>query len=161
MQKPTPSASKNAKNRLFWKVGLLYFLMLLLVLIILDTYVVRTLKREYLEGAFSQLESLSRIALQKPPQSLNAAELAEWACWWAQSGIRVTLIANDGTVLADSDEQPSKMENHRERPEIETAFSTGSGRATSRSRKALDPSSGHGLFRRRLKHHEYAGIAQR
>ena len=129
MQKPTPSAAKNAKSRLFWKVGLLYFLMLLMVLIVLDTYVVRTLKREYLEGSFSQLESLSRIAQQKLPQSLNAAELMEWARLWAQGGIRVTLVANDGTVLADSDENPAKMENHRERPEIETAFSSGTGRA--------------------------------
>ena len=129
MQKLDLSASKKSKNRLFWKAGLLYLLMLLLVLIILDTYVVQTLKREYLEGAFSQLESLSRVALRKPPQSLNAAGLTEWSRWWAQSGIRVTLVANDGTVLADSDENPAKMENHRERPEIRAAFSTGSGRA--------------------------------
>ena len=129
MQKPDPSASKNVKNRLFWKVGLLNLLTLLLVLIILDIYVVQTLKREYQEGAFSQLESLSRVALRKPPQSLNAAALMEWAHWWARGGIRVTLVANDGTVLADSDENPATMENHRERPEIRTALSAGSGRA--------------------------------
>jgi two-component system phosphate regulon sensor histidine kinase PhoR len=129
MQKLDISTSKKSKNRLFWKVGLLYLLILLLVLIILDTYVVQTLKREYQGGALSQLESLSRVALRKPPQSLNAGELTEWSHWWAQSGIRVTLVANDGTVLADSDENPKKMENHRERPEIREAFSTGSGSA--------------------------------
>ena len=129
MQKPDPSASKNVKNRLFWKVGLLNLLTLLLVLIVLDIYVVQTLKREYQEGAFSQLESLSRVALRKPPQSSDAAELMEWAHWWARGGIRVTLVANDGTVLADSDENPATMENHRERPEIRTALSAGSGRA--------------------------------
>jgi len=129
MQKPDPSASKNVKNRLFWKVGLLNLLTLLLVLIVLDIYVVQTLKREYQEGAFSQLESLSRVALRKPPQSSDAAELMEWARGWARGGIRVTLVANDGTVLADSDENPATMENHRERPEIRTALSAGSGRA--------------------------------
>lgn len=129
MDKSFSSTSKKAKIRLFWKIGLVYLLMLLLVLIALDTYVVRTLRREYLEAAFSQLESLSRIALSKPPQSLANSELATWSNWLARSGVRVTLVANDGTVLADSDENPAIMENHRERPEISKAFSVGSGNA--------------------------------
>jgi two-component system phosphate regulon sensor histidine kinase PhoR len=53
----------------------------------------------------------------------------KWSNWVAQAGVRATLIASDGTVLADSDENPATMENHRERPEIRAAFATGSGRA--------------------------------
>ena len=34
---------------------------------------------------------------------------------------RYTLIAADGTVLADSDHDPESMENHRERPEVAAA----------------------------------------
>ncbi len=120
---------KRIRKRLFWKIGFVYLLMLLLVMIALDIYVVQALKHEYRETALSQLESLSRLALRKPPSSLVTSEIREWSGWLAQSGVRVTLVANDGTVLADSDENPARMENHRERPEIRAAFSGGSGRA--------------------------------
>lgn len=40
-----------------------------------------------------------------------------------QTGARITLIATDGTVLADSEEDPALMENHAGRPEIQKALS--------------------------------------
>ncbi len=40
---------------------------------------------------------------------------------------RVTLVDTDGTVLYDSDESPALLPNHKDRPEIEQAFETGSG----------------------------------
>lgn len=43
-----------------------------------------------------------------------------------KDGLRITLINEDGTVIYDSMEDESKMENHRERPEI--AFCIGSRR---------------------------------
>jgi len=43
---------------------------------------------------------------------------------------RVTLIAEDGTVIYDSEEDSHLMENHLERPEVQDAFNTGSGEAT-------------------------------
>ncbi|MCF0146738.1 MAG: hypothetical protein HUJ73_09170, partial [Eubacterium sp.] len=43
---------------------------------------------------------------------------------------RVTLISEDGTVLFESDEDSSQMENHAERPEVQSAFANGSGSAT-------------------------------
>jgi two-component system phosphate regulon sensor histidine kinase PhoR len=43
---------------------------------------------------------------------------------------RVTVIAPDGTVLGDSDENPSTMENHATRPEVKDALSSGLGEST-------------------------------
>ncbi len=40
---------------------------------------------------------------------------------------RLTLIAGDGTVLADSDADPPTMENHLERPEVRGALADGFG----------------------------------
>lgn len=40
---------------------------------------------------------------------------------------RVTLVADDGTVLYDSDESPSGMANHADRPEIAEALADGNG----------------------------------
>jgi two-component system phosphate regulon sensor histidine kinase PhoR len=123
------SLEPSTKNRLFWKIGLIYPVMLLLVLMVLDTYVVRALKREYVEAAISQLESISRLALSEPPRSSAPTDVAAWSKWLALSGVRITLIANDGKVLADSDENPARMENHRGRPEIRDAFAKGLGRS--------------------------------
>ena len=95
------------QNRLFWKIGFVYLLMLLIVLIILDIYVVQALKREYLEAAFSQLESLS-LWRAKAAASFQIREAAEWSEWLAHERSAHTLIANDGTVLADSEENPAK-----------------------------------------------------
>jgi two-component system phosphate regulon sensor histidine kinase PhoR len=39
------------------------------------------------------------------------------------SGTRITIIDPDGLVLADTNEDPARMDNHRRRPEIDTAFS--------------------------------------
>ena len=40
---------------------------------------------------------------------------------------RVTIIAADGTVLGDSEEDPATMENHSTRPEVIAALATGYG----------------------------------
>jgi two-component system phosphate regulon sensor histidine kinase PhoR len=115
--------------KLFWKLGLIYLLMLLLVIGALGIYVVQTLKQEYLDAAYSQLESISRIAATRLPPVSDENALQEFADWLAQSGIRITFIAEDGIVLADSDEDSALMENHATRPEIQEAFLNGSGRA--------------------------------
>jgi two-component system phosphate regulon sensor histidine kinase PhoR len=43
---------------------------------------------------------------------------------------RVTIIAPDGRVLGDSQENPSTMENHATRPEVKDALTSGSGEST-------------------------------
>jgi two-component system, OmpR family, phosphate regulon sensor histidine kinase PhoR len=121
------------KNRLFWKIGFLNLLLLLLVLAAVDSYVVGALKKEFLDAAFSQLESLVRLAVTNPPQSFDVPQLKEWTRQRGQNGVRVTLVAGDGKVLADSAEDASGMENHLSRPEIREAFLNGSGRAVRRS----------------------------
>jgi two-component system phosphate regulon sensor histidine kinase PhoR len=53
-----------------------------------------------------------------------AGELRQLA---SDSGIRLSLIAADGTVLGDSAENPAKMPNHGDRPEIRQALREGFG----------------------------------
>jgi two-component system phosphate regulon sensor histidine kinase PhoR len=121
------------KNRLFWKFGWIHLLLLLLVLISVDTYVVRSLRREFVDAAFRQLEALARLAQARPPETAEAKTLGAWAAWMARAGVRVTLVDPGGRVLADSDEDPARMDNHAGRPEIREASETGSGRAVRHS----------------------------
>ena len=50
---------------------------------------------------------------------------------------RFTIIRLDGTVLADSQEDPKSMDNHANRPEILAAYSHGQG-ITTRFSKTID-----------------------
>jgi len=45
-------------------------------------------------------------------------------------GVRVTLIAADGTVLGDSQADPAELESHSDRPEFREAIQSGRGEST-------------------------------
>ena len=52
---------------------------------------------------------------------------------FADSGLRVTLVSGEGTVLFESDANAQQMDNHLDRPEIMAALRTGSGEAVRNS----------------------------
>jgi two-component system phosphate regulon sensor histidine kinase PhoR len=117
------------KAHLFWKFGFVHLLLLLVVLLAVDTYVVRAMRHEYINAAFAQLEALSHLASSHPPETSDGPVLKEWSSWMAKTGSRVTLVAPDGKVLADSEENPARMETHAGRPEVREALAAGTGRA--------------------------------
>ncbi len=94
-------------------------------------------------AAFANLDSVADVGLSNPPRESDRAALTAWALGLAafeaagtrEDGRRspgerrVTLVARDGTVLADSHEDAATMENHADRPEIVAAFATGHGRS--------------------------------
>ncbi|MGD9891876.1 MAG: ATP-binding protein [Dehalococcoidia bacterium] len=48
----------------------------------------------------------------------------------SEGDVRVTIIAPDGRVLGDSEDDPAQMENHATRPEVRAALAGAVGRAT-------------------------------
>jgi two-component system phosphate regulon sensor histidine kinase PhoR len=90
----------------------------------------RVLDSYFLQAAFEQLDSLGRLVESRPPALDDPLALQEWADWMAETGARVTIVRADGQVLADSHENPGRMENHADRPEIIEAFAEGRGRST-------------------------------
>jgi len=121
------------RAKLFWKLGLTYLLLLLAVLAAMDFYATRILRSEYIHSAENELGALEKTAQAHPPQIDDIAALRAWADWMSQSGARVTVIASDGLVLADTAEDPAKMENHSGRPEIRDAFANGEGESVRHS----------------------------
>ncbi len=107
---------------------MLHLLLLLLVLAAVDTFVVHTLRRDNLQSAFAQLQAQANLARGRAPRLDHPQELQEWTAWMALGGVRVTVVAADGTVLGDSERDPATMENHSARPEIREAFAGGMGR---------------------------------
>ena len=122
---------------LFWKLGFAFFALLIAVLLPVDFYAERALRRDYERAGFEQLAAIARIALAYPPEPaalapshpLDSAGLRGWVAKMAASGVRVTVIASDGQVLADSQSDPQTMENHADRPEIRAALATGHGQS--------------------------------
>lgn len=121
---------RAVKIRLFWKLGLTYFVLVAVVLVGLDLYISRILKRYAAERATTELDTTARLLLARLPETHSVAALLAWMEWArGQTGARVTLIGEDGTVLADSERDPRTMENHGTRPEILEARATGTGHA--------------------------------
>ena len=126
---------------LFWKLGFAFFALLLAVLLPIDFYAERALRRNYERAGFEQLSAIARIALANPPEatSFSAAHpeasvsLLGWVARMAASGVRVTVITADGKVLADSQSDTSTMENHAGRPEIRDALAKGEGQSSRHS----------------------------
>jgi two-component system phosphate regulon sensor histidine kinase PhoR len=116
--------------RPFWKLGLSNLALLLLALTVVYLYTLRTWTRSFLEASYQNLEAVARVAASRPPASADRDSLAAWAEWVSESGARVTVVSPDGTVLADSDEDPARLPNHGDRAEVKAAWADGRGRAT-------------------------------
>jgi two-component system, OmpR family, phosphate regulon sensor histidine kinase PhoR len=125
---------KPLRVSLFWKLGLTYLFLLFIVLVSVDYYAGRVLRQEYVRAADQQLSSLAQVARGRPPQFADAAAVAAWTSWMSRSGARVTLIAADGRVLADSAHDIETMENHSNRPEFRAAMAQGQGDSVRHSR---------------------------
>lgn len=119
-------------NRLFWKTGLLYLLFFSLTMIAVDVLAARALRQVVLDSAYLELDAIGRLMETQPPPA-DGRGLAAWMKWAAGSGARITVIAADGKVLAESARDPEGMENHAHRPEVQEAWATGRGRSVRHS----------------------------
>ncbi len=116
------------RAKLFWKLGLTYLALLVLALFALDFYATRVFRSDALRAVDDQLASVESAARAHPPDVQNLAALQEWVQSTSGGGARVTVVASDGTVLADSAADPAKMENHANRPEVQSAIANGAGK---------------------------------
>jgi len=125
------------RRNLFAKLALAFVALLASVLIVVNYFADRALRRDYERTGFEQLEAIARIAQADPPQFTSStlseakenASLQTWVKEVAASGARVTVVTAEGLVLADSQSDPATMENHAGRPEIVQAMAEGSGRS--------------------------------
>jgi two-component system phosphate regulon sensor histidine kinase PhoR len=118
-----------------WRITIPIVFLILLSLLLLGWYISNFVRRTYLNNLESKLSAEARSfaeviapALKSgtPPTDLDAVSR-----YWADLfDARVTIIAPDGQVLGESHEDRADMNNHRNRPEIAAALSTGQGSST-------------------------------
>lgn len=108
-------------GRIFLKLIFGVFGLLLVALLLVDYFATQVATDAYIANLRRQLAEKGRmLALFYPqPAAFPRSEARRIA---QTAGGRLTVIRSDGLVLADSDANPDKMENHRTRPELIEAF---------------------------------------
>lgn len=102
---------------------------------ILGVYITNSVRDSQLDNLRTQLEKEAIITavaslsgFDDQPTNTDLDALAKKL--GNQTGTRITIIAIDGTVLGDSNEDPANMENHATRPEVMDALRLGTGEST-------------------------------
>lgn len=116
------------RAKLLWKLELTYLLVLLAAVIAGHFYAAHILRQQAIRDTFRNLDSALLLAQAQPLASIPEGVEARTRAI-APTGMRLTLIALDGTVLADSAEDPAAMDNHLNRPEVQQALAAGRGSA--------------------------------
>lgn len=126
-------------KKLVWQIFPANVMTLIVAIVIVSWYGATTLQEFYLQDTESDLEARAQLLSSKITDFLqdeNISGLREYSVEAGrESGTRITIIDESGLVLADSNENPEIMDNHRNREEIDSAFSgnVGSSRRFSRT----------------------------
>lgn len=115
-----------ARRRLLWQLYLNFLLVTTLSLIAALLFASWALREFYFSRIKTDLEARAVLVKKQVRRPLlRSEEDLDSLCddLGKSSNTRITLILPSGKVTADSDEDPSLMDNHADRPEIKTAFS--------------------------------------
>jgi two-component system phosphate regulon sensor histidine kinase PhoR len=115
-----------------WRIAIPFIILILIIMGITGGYLVSFARNSQIDNLRFHLEEEARITAEASLplliQGSNADVLAKKLGQEIEA--RVTIIAPDGKVLGDSQENPSTMENHATRPEVKDALTSGSGEST-------------------------------
>lgn len=122
-------------HSLRWRIAIPFALLSIISLLALGLYITNFVRQTYLDDLDSKLTTEARMVsdvvaplLQSdaPTPDLDAAARH----WAGLLEARVTIVAADGTVLGESNEDRAQMDNHASRPEIAAALADGQGSST-------------------------------
>lgn len=119
-------------SRIFVKLILGVLCVLVIALAAVDYLASRVAERTHIQTLTNELADKCRMLALVPPEELRN-EAPEFVAMARAAGGRITLVARNGLVTADSEADPRHMENHSSRPEIRAALggATGSDARTS------------------------------
>lgn len=89
-----------------------------------------SLKRFYQHRIANELETSVILVKNILNESLETQDIQNLVLELSsQIGARITVVDSEGNVLSDSDENPAKMGNHKNRPEIKAALANQTGQS--------------------------------
>jgi two-component system, OmpR family, phosphate regulon sensor histidine kinase PhoR len=114
------------KRRIFWQTLPFQILLILALLVLVTVEGTRLLRRRALDSLTQSLQSDARLAAQLGEEKLAAGDRrgldAICKAYGRAKSERLTIVAGDGSVLGDSEADPSVMDNHGDRPEVREAL---------------------------------------
>lgn len=125
------------KIRLIWQLYPSYLVVVFISLLIVSIYTSNYIQQFFLNNMEKDLMIRSQLIKHQIMQYMNPLdpERIDQFCKiaGASAETRITVILPDGIVIGDSKEDPAKMENHKNRPEVLTALEGKSGSSTRKS----------------------------
>ena len=123
------------KRRIFFKLLLLFTLVIAVVTLTLDIAITHAWKSSLRQQNENNLrQKTAMLALRVAAAPLSSPDLKPTIQSIAEAaGARATVIDTQGRVLADSSAAPEEMENHARRPEFQAALAGKVGMDTRRS----------------------------
>jgi two-component system phosphate regulon sensor histidine kinase PhoR len=122
------------RPRFLWKLYAGYVVLILLTTAVAGTFVAQRIAQESLQATHNTLQAkavlLRDIATPLLTSGIDDQLRERLRLLGTAIGTRLTVVHADGTVLADSEEEAARMDNHAARPEIVAARATGVGTAT-------------------------------
>lgn len=121
------------KKTIFFKLFSSIFLLIVLLSGLIFVFSINTVKHHYINTFTYELKNLTDVLSPTVTPLVESGNLTDLNDLVKKIGkrinTRITVIAPDGKVLADSKENADSMENHRGRPEIREAIATGFGKS--------------------------------
>jgi two-component system phosphate regulon sensor histidine kinase PhoR len=122
------------RSRFLWKLYAGYVVVILLTISIVGVIIARHIVDESLHETRRALQARAILlrALAGPlfDSAANGELQQRLRLLGTAIETRFTVIQRDGTVVADSEEEPAHMDNHANRPEVEAARTFGTGTST-------------------------------
>src|SRR5262245_45878472 len=115
------------RSRILWRLFAVYSLLIAGALGALGFFLVNRSEAQLLAEVRQRLDIKSRV-IQELARRLSKDEWqAQVTRLGAETQARITFIAADGTVLAESTQAPEELENHADRVEVRQAEKAGVG----------------------------------
>jgi two-component system phosphate regulon sensor histidine kinase PhoR len=116
--------------KIFLKLIVAVMAVLAISLISVDLMASRVARNSYVKTMARELEEKCRMIATEDLRTPDAARVRQLAL---AAGGRITVIDPAGEVIADSENDPDKMDNHLDRPEVRSALAGGVGETRRRS----------------------------
>ncbi len=130
------------KRSLVWRLFASHLIVTVIALAAFESLALRLLTAFHERHLASDLETRARLAAEhlQPLFSEQNTDALQQTCrrLGELTKTRFTIILEDGTVVGDSEEDPSLMENHGNRPEVREALQTGEPASAVRFSRTLN-----------------------
>ena len=123
------------RSRFLWRLYAGYVAVLVVAAVPVGIFVGRDVEHDTTDDLDRALRAqavfLAEIVASTPTSTATTASLQDRVRALAsKTHTRLTVVASDGRVIADSERDPATLDNHANRPEILAAAKVGLGRAT-------------------------------